>query len=444
MGNNPSVPVPQEELTVCGRPATNSYQHFTSESGGTLNTGDPNYGYVANCTSAPTPQGLCTTPVPNGSSVSVVNLGGSYLTCQDGEFSSMPSGCLEDVSSCQTGFGEGSNYFCQSNWDGINTTENMVKCCSNLENTSDVCNPGWCAASTTTPEDICQSTMIGVCTADGWTNGTYTQDACDSYVTLQDSVGASVCTNNPSGENWNCAEQLIHSAVSDFYSSNSPTDNHPFVPKSIELCRKYPGLCNDVMEGVCKNYTLGDLDPSKRSGRTYDPDGTNLINACGCFMDSSQYTQSIPTNCNSICAFPGNIPVSGEGCSDNICSLDNITIDTYNSTIGSVNFNVTCGQCDGDCLCYFQDVDIDSIQQKNIQDQIPNNCSRCFSYDSSNPANTYEIPCAKNKPIPPTPSPSFLESIEIWIQENLKTIEVVGGSVVFMLILGFILLILLR
>lgn len=398
-------------LTVCGRPKKNDYSMFSLE--GTDSPGDPNYGYsTKSCAySAPSCKKL-----PNGSSSSKTD-----MTCGDIWSGSIPASCLEVGPTCfakSNNTGKPTTYFCQSNWDSVNKPLNEMLCCSGMESSSSICDPSWCPLN----QEFCQGKMMEYCTPDNWTSSdSFQRDSCDQYIAAQRKIGGKcpvTPTNPPPGSsNWDCAQYLIYNAVDNFYNSNKPSDDDPFVRKSIELCSIYPGLCDPILKRACSSYSADDLAPSSWIGRKYDPSGTNLINTCGCFLDQSASSGNyvidpsinMGVSCNALCSFPGNIPATDsngneEQCKANVCALDNISVNVVNSTTGSVNMNQYCGKCDGKtpCICYFNDITFNDVGGE-LSKQISNNCNVCFQYNPDNPSKPVKVDCSN--PLPPTPLP---------------------------------------
>lgn len=436
--------------TVCGRPPENDPGVMPLK--GSVGFGDPNYGYLSNKCGRP---GVwCNDTLPNGSKTFKMKipseLGNSDcdMTC---DISVQGKKCTSPPVPIPPSCFQGKAYqcynpsrvtdtlaFCQSDWSGVETDRNKLLCCGNLESDSSTCRPDWCAANT----NFCSDVMKKQCTFDKWGSDPTVTSACDNFLNVQNSLN-SKCKDS-AGKEVDCAKSLVYNAISQFYSVHSPTEDHPFIPKSIELCKQYPGLCDPILNanrgGTCRQLTKDKLNPELYKGRTYDPDGTNTLKLCGCFLKDDNYVLQGNANvaCNGICSFPGTIPRSdGSGkpiqCSTDTCVLDNISVNVMNSSVGSVNLRQYCGQCTTDkpCQCYFNDVQIRDINS-GVQSQINTNCNLCYHYNSDDPTKTVPIECGMVGPPPPTPpsppSPS---------KNGYKWLLIVVIVIVILLVLGF-------
>ena len=112
------------------------------------------------------------------------------------------------------------------------------------------------------------------------------------------------------------------------------------------FCKKYPFLCQNSLSKFCYNLTAAELMEKKET-----------INACGCYMQDSQYEKytkyGIDRQCSPLCNLPDNIPLVGDDgikipCTDSVCMIDDVSITLANTfTEGPINFNQTCGSCGG-------------------------------------------------------------------------------------------------
>jgi len=435
-------------LNVCGRPDINDITNFSGYDAyrKEMVGGDKNYGYVTKCVDED--RFVNCEDLPNGSSSTFMktpNLdfvkdpagcGDDYkdkhVICpssqshleNDCSLKTMPAACNYGGNACEV-FGtidityERSG-FCQSNWDGVDNEENRIKCCGDLESTSDICHPEWCSNN----QKKCATTMLDVCTDDVWNQNNYKTRACENFINRTSQINRDCGLLDPNLKGLNCAQAIIKNSVSRFYNTGGkPTDNTPFISRQIEYCRLYPGLCDSILDaeqgGVCKNYSLSDLDPDKYKNRENDPDGTNLLKTCGCFLEKNSKNYILDKDfgvaCNSICSYPGTIPKVNritkqpEVCEGNVCVLNDITVNSINSTGGAVNMNTYCGQCSDElCRCYFNNVNLPSYSDTGATYQLTTNCGECFKYDPNNPTQLEKINCdgSESPPKPPTPPPS--------------------------------------
>lgn len=449
-------------LNICGRPDVNDITNFSGYDAyrKKMVGGDKNYGYITKCVQSDSDFNCQKTP--NGSSTSVMKVpnldfvknpagcGEDYknkkMICpslhfeDDCELKSMPSGCNYGGNECVQvtelpPFIYERSGFCKSNWDSIDNDENRIKCCGDLESTSDVCHPEWCSNN----QESCATTMLSTCTDNVWNNQDYKSRACENFINRTSQINKDCNLLDPELKGLNCAQAIIKNSLLRFYNTGGkPTDNVPFISKQIEYCSLYPGLCDSILDsnqgGICKNYTLPDLNPDKYKGREYDPDGTNLLKTCGCFLkkDSKNYIldKDFGVACNSICSYPGAIPKVNritkkpEVCKGNVCVLNDITVNSINSTGGAVNMNTYCGQCSDElCRCYFNNVNLPSYSETGATYQLSTNCGECFKYDPNNPTEMKKINCdgtetAPPSPNPPTPSPPKKNNFLNFIKKN--------------------------
>lgn len=434
-------------LNICGRPDVNDITNFSGYDSyrKEMVGGDKNYGYATKCIDEA--MKINCNDLPNGSSSTPMtypsldyvedpnSCGDKYndtpMTCpsednitmqKDCKLKTLPSACNYGGNNC---IPVGDNIlktsqiiaFCKSKWDKIDNEQNKIKCCGDLESTSDVCHPEWCSNN----QNKCATTMLDVCIDDVWNNPNYKTRACENFINRTSQINKDCNLLDPELKGLNCAEAVIKNSLARFYNTGGkPTDNIPFIKKQIEYCRMYPGLCDSILDanqgGVCKNYSLSDLNPDNYKNREYDPDGTNLLKTCGCFLEKNSKNYILDKDfgvaCNSICSYPGTIPKVNritkkpEVCKGNVCVLSDITVNSINSTGGAVNMNTYCGQCSDElCRCYFNNVNLPSYSDTGATYQLSTNCGECFKYDPNNPTQLEKINCdgSETTPKPPTP-----------------------------------------
>lgn len=333
------------------------------------------------------------------------------------------------------------------------TSKNQIMCCGGKWSSSDNCHPYYCPQNTGSfnlndkDGGSCPNIMSASCTAENWSKqyldpsseDAYIGQACDSYVSLGDKESA---------------KNVVKKTVKDFYTSNKPTDDHPFVRKSVELCSLFPGACDDTLKNVCSVYTNEDLDTKKWSGRQWDKEGTNLLDICGCFLNNDQYLcydkdgnydpeckGNIGRTCNTFCNFPNSVkpydPLTGgvEQCGGTTCVITGVTFNEINSTGGAFSINQNCNSSGpGPYVCYLgNDIDIDANKASIGNIQINQNCEKCFIYDVNDPSvPAIEIDCNRGGT---SPSPSTEFSLFNFLKSNEKWVLLAIGLLVFMLIL---------
>jgi len=112
-----------------------------------------------------------------------------------------------------------------------------------------------------------------------------------------------------------------------------------------KICNQIPGLCTNILNDMCANYTSEDL-----------LDNPFLLPWCSCYLPNEQYQKyevfGINRECTPLCNRNGVIPtVSATGqrnlCQQTVCMIDNTTIDLINTEFdgGSININQICASC---------------------------------------------------------------------------------------------------
>lgn len=450
----------------CNRPDPSDENMFHAEG---TEYGDVNYGEVkSHCTN--TIQGPPSAP----SGMKNYQIDGKNAACGMGL-------CLGDFAAVCDLFGQKTELFpgaacgvlspcgCGSwtscptvNWAFINewkdqteTQKNQVMCCGGLWTSSNDCHPYYCPKNTgdfninDNDGGSCPSVMANACTSDNWSKAYTDPTSDDAYIGL-------ACDSYISEGDQTAAEAVAQSAVNDFYISNghSPTDDHPFVRKAVDLCNKYPGMCDSIFTQVCSAYTADDLDSKQYAGRKYDPEGTNLLDTCGCFLNSDQYlcydkdgnydpnckggTGSIGRTCNTVCNFPNSVkPYDSstggpEQCGGTTCVISDVTFNEINSTGGAFSINQVCNSSgDPPYICYLGGIDINANKGSIGNVQISENCEKCFLFDPNDPSKPpEEIDC--NISSAPSPPPTVETTVFRFLKVNQWW--VVGVAVIIAII----------
>lgn len=181
---------------------------------------------------------------------------------------------------------------------------------------------------------------------------------------------------------------------------------HPFQDFLYEnICLLYPGLCQGALRNACSIYSAQQI--------SFNPD---ISNWCGCYLPQEEYEAysvkyNIQPQCTPICNRAGVIPLVGINgqpikCEQNICLIDNITLNIVNSQIqGGINVNQVCGNCgpeqnngiSGTCSCVIDNSNIDivnSVIGGNVS--LNENCGN-ITCNQSNPStigpNVINVPC---------------------------------------------------
>lgn len=186
-----------------------------------------------------------------------------------------------------------------------------------------------------------------------------------------------LCLNSLTVDEWNknqCTNFLLTlktNAKDNFFSQlfenykiiipgteNFTSDSLNFQYLISQLCGVSPDLpaigntsCTVPLNKLCQNYKRSDLE------------NPILRKVCGCHLQSSEYLNNAP-QCDPICSgldtiklFNTDVPVR---CSENLCVIDDITLNIQNSTVGQLTFNEVCTSCTSSsgCKCIFGDINV--------------------------------------------------------------------------------------
>jgi hypothetical protein len=437
--------------TKCGRPSPYYTPLYTNDPSvnapNGIASGDLNYGYVKHqC--IPMTEGIVMGDLNNSATCnsyngntylpaagSSPNVGGSVLACNTFGGYLYPNGGLPGqfpTQSCnnfgahpcpasysaRTGYISGDFQLCGSQW--TTQSANKIQCCAGMLSGSADCDPLSCPTYSSNG-DSCPLLMNTSCNSSVWNGTNPTSLACDQYVNL---VSSSSNTNIPYSTNItnycssnlsNCnmggaqvAQCMIYNNVYDFYitNNNTPFTQDPFVGKSVDLCNKFPGLCDSILNQVCSAYTIDDLSPLNNQ-TSLDPNGIIPLQLCGCHLPSSQYSD-VPSNnniaCSTICRYPGVVPQGDDNgnvntCTDNVCVIDDITATSINSTGGTININTICGP---NSQCYFNGISSDNLSNNSFNIVTSTQCGACYTINPDDPTQTTQVDCKTLQPITST------------------------------------------
>ena len=110
-----------------------------------------------------------------------------------------------------------------------------------------------------------------------------------------------------------------------------------------EICNNFPQLCQQSLKGFCANVRAEDL-PYIVNGQQW----------CGCFLPEKEYERydrlNIPRECNPLCNADGVIPLTDNNyvskiCTNNLCVIDDLTLEIISSQTENFNFNQVCRSC---------------------------------------------------------------------------------------------------
>lgn len=165
-----------------------------------------------------------------------------------------------------------------------------------------------------------------------------------------------------------------------------------------KICCSFPGLCQDGLANACANKTPLNLSINPRA-----------IQFCGCHLPPVQYLDytskfNVSPQCTPLCNRLDTVPITDINgqylpCQQNICIMDDTTVNLINSTIGGgLDFTQLCGNCPtGACSCIATNNTIDIINS-NIGGNVTPVLQNCgsFSRQQTNPSvvgpNTIPVP----------------------------------------------------
>jgi hypothetical protein len=171
---------------------------------------------------------------------------------------------------------------------------------------------------------------------------------------------------NPTQQN--IVQDQIIQLFNNYQETNVITDDitdpkyNPFQNNLIELCtlESLPGICTKALTRYCDQFTREQVINSDI-----------LTSFCGCYTTPDSSFVNITGNaaCDPLChrALTSQRADNQTGelltCPQNVCVIDNVTINAINSNItGGININNICSGCSGDngCLCVVSGVNLAS------------------------------------------------------------------------------------
>lgn len=238
----------------------------------------------------------------------------------------------------------------------------------------------------------------------------------------------------------------------------------------LDACDKYgQGKCDIPLSNLCQQngWTREDifgfydkyLELNKKNPKSLTEDESNLkvayfniVEACACHLPPSEYAEwqrlgvdEVNAACDPLCMIEGVIRQWSDNkpaaCDQNLCILDDISVDIINSPNANISFDTICGNCGGSsggCRCVFSGINIfqsgSSVANINFQQNCGGNCQMP---DPNLVGNFIPIDCSTGLPIGgnPTPSPSsanIWERFKLWISDHIV--------LVIFLIIAFIIL----
>lgn len=196
------------------------------------------------------------------------------------------------------------------------------------------------------------------------------------------------------------------------YGFSADSGAPDFVETLIAYCRsdKTPGACDTFLQGYCGDLTLDD-----RARVSADP---FLTAVCGCYIPPDPailpYSNGSVTNpvacatepnpgaaCDALCrpstTIKRSCQASGELflCPQNVCVIDQVSVNSSRSRTGDVNLNTICAGCETGCVCITEVDASDEALNVNIN-QVCGDASVCFQRtgDTAEPVTCQSYPPA--------------------------------------------------
>lgn len=264
----------------------------------------------------------------------------------------------------------------------------------------------------------------------GWGPNDYSRGYCANYV------------NSMNVTNKGAAQTVVSAAVTAMVTEGTFSKYPDTTSNLLQFCNSM-GSCDAQLKNICAAYSREDVFDAYNkyleltAVNPNDPNATvykNIYQACGCHLPSSQYStwnnlgvDQVNVACDPICMLPNVIPQYNNGtrasCTQNLCVLDNITIDIVNSQTGNIDFNTLCGNCsDGNCRCVFSNINIFQSGSSVGNINFSQNCGSCSMPDPNSPGSFINIDCKSGMPSGGAVVESTIDKIVKWVRNNkLKT-----------------------
>ena len=189
-------------------------------------------------------------------------------------------------------------------------------------------------------------------------------------------------------------------------NNRSDISYNPFQNTLLSTCldNRLTGICdralNPTYNGFCSDVTTTNLNDT-------------TLNFCGCYVNSNSPTKISGTNpscqndpCDPLCHRISTVQRVGTdgqicSCSNNVCAINDVLINSINSSVGSSNITNLCPYCgpDGGCTCIISGNDVTSVLTDiGLGTQFNQYCggnSRCFVNQNGT---LEEIPCSTANP----------------------------------------------
>lgn len=177
-----------------------------------------------------------------------------------------------------------------------------------------------------------------------------------------------VCPNFPDSTNYQTQISMMNYVVSKYYSSQTFSTGKYGIPTAenniLNVCSAYPGACGTVQESMCR--TCNETQISNSYG---------LIRLCGCYAPPSgiSNSNSVTPQCQSLCSNSTAIKLANKAgrqleCNEAVCVIDNVSIQSSQTTFNNSSISQVCSNCRDGCKC-FLDVSINNLAQViNVKD----------------------------------------------------------------------------
>jgi hypothetical protein len=132
----------------------------------------------------------------------------------------------------------------------------------------------------------------------------------------------------------------------------------------------------------------------ERCGGTEDGD-CQVANPSPYYVNATTVGENCDIICNTALIQSGTL---GGKCTQQVCMIDNVTINQLNSKTGDTTITQSC---DGG-KCYIVDVDINEINSTTGGNNITQNCSSCYYTNSNDLLTAQPVDCGTLTPITPT------------------------------------------
>jgi len=259
-------------------------------------------------------------------------------------------------------------------------TNNLGQCFVNNDQTQGTCPPD---ARSNTGQGC-----INFYTGDSFTLGYCDPLNYDQFKERWAPTGycAKAVAANALAQNYVAVEQLGNVMMSNYFnrfplSAPGQSGYDPFQQQVLSICQTNPTACASYLQNnLCKDYDRSSVIDSK-----------DRQNFCGCSLPTSAYNSflnseaGIGRECDSVCT-PAQVikPVINGSvirCNQTVCSIDDVTINLINSSVGDISLSQVCGGCSGgNCNCFFKDVNINGENSKFKNINFDQDCSsqKCY------------------------------------------------------------------